>query len=437
MTTHLLFLKIWIAFSRISTPICRFILGIVYKEASIRKVANSSLTSWTALVPRYSSLNLSHLTGFILYFASGGAGIVLSHVSVKLFLLSLVIGGSSTLDLTLKLIEEDQEHMGSFIPICPLDNFDVHASGHVSDDIMNIWCAIKSLRAWMAFIGEVVWTSDLIAPGFKTIWAIHIKCKFLCVDFTDFVFHLSSKVSLRVSLRNGNLSVEYSRQDPLAILPHDIPQIFTHTELQLSQDTLKSSCDAHGEWERMNPALVLAYCLQFSYQTNFTSSTVDRMVSKLTSFEHVHFGVNSLNESSAVVKFERFNCFGVVRSLYGDVDEWYPPAKRNPKSRKSSQTSNNDDVHAIDAANPTPIPMARDVISFHYISQKESELLYNIISNNTMLKSWQELKEIWPKPGSSDVGPYARARFRDDQEVVRLFEFLTTYISLTKCWRRL
>lgn len=192
-------------------------------------------------------------------------------------------------------------------------------------------------------------------------------------------------------------------------------------------DNVKASCSPTTDWDILNPALVLAFCLQYCYQTRFTSSTVNRLVINMTYDALYMLDTSSLVAISAndsnqtVAHYERFNCFGVVRTLYGDVDDWYPLAKLEP----------GDTAVGLQALfSPVPIPVARDVVSFHYISQKESELLYKVLSKQILIESWEELQEAWPKAGTTEVGVYSRARFHDNSEIKRLHEFVTKYVLI-------
>ena len=152
-------------------------------------------------------------------------------------------------------------------------------------------------------------------------------------------------------------------------------------------------CDAVNDNENANPALVMAYCLQAYYHIPFLPSTT-------------------------TTNKERFNVYGIVRTLYGDFDSWYPEAKfafEDPPSKK------------LQLANM----IAEDAISFHYTSQTETSLLYKIMTKEIQLKSSTDLKDKWIK-NDFDAGHYSRWRFHDDKEIDNLYQFLTTQLTIKK-----
>lgn len=122
-----------------------------------------------------------------------------------------------------------------------------------------------------------------------------------------------------------------------------------------------------------------------------------------------------------------------------DFDDWYIEAKLDLASgyvRKSRADS------SIDQIVPFQPILAVAPISFHYVSQAESHLLYSILLNSSTattttgttsskwasagaaVRSGKELLAAWPSTDSS-VGHYSR-KLKMIDEADLLFKYLTT-----------
>ena len=146
-----------------------------------------------------------------------------------------------------------------------------------------------------------------------------------------------------------------------------------------------------------NPAIVFAHCLRIVYSVPFTDSTTDATPSS---------------------GLERFNVYGTVRSLTSNFDQWYPDGKSNVEKYYRLQTRT---PHSIHKTTPTSqnyhTPnIATNPISFHYVSEMESSLLYLLLnSKNALDKESQShprllnasyVKKIWPKT-DQELGHYS------------------------------
>lgn len=73
--------------------------------------------------------------------------------------------------------------------------------------------------------------------------------------------------------------------------------------------------------------------------------------------------------------------------------------------------------------------IALDVVSFHYVSERESQLLYTLLDSGVaaIAPSVNDLFSMWPKGNLSVLGDYARA-LKDTEEARVLHKFLSTVL---------
>jgi hypothetical protein len=146
-------------------------------------------------------------------------------------------------------------------------------------------------------------------------------------------------------------------------------------------------CATDSEWAKINPGIVVANCLQVLFLTEF-----------------VHSEINKVSE--------RFNCYGLARTVTGDVDGWYIEAKNElPPGR----------LEMSGGFEPKPLNIAKDIISLHYVSEMESKVLYDILSGQLLPQSSEALKSIWPQSGQQ-LGAYSRKV--KDFEYEQLYAFI-------------
>jgi len=300
-----------------------------------------------------------------LKFASGGAGVVLSHTSLKLLVLTWVLTDNPLLKFPLSGSGKADEG-------CKASDLTGVGGGEVS--LMDLGgegfdCALSRVKSWL--LSPKSTESELPLRG------------------GQLTIRVSSKVLLLVS---GSI------QEPNALVVHyqtspDHERGHTPVVRVLPMEML-SKCNAVTAWDRINPGLVVAYCLQHVFSASLVPTTAER-------------------ESA-----ERFNVFGSIRTLIGDVDSWYTECKNNLPPGSLEKKPNQ--------VPPKPLAVAQDVISFHYVSQKESILLYQLLSRRLVVTTPQQLIDLWPT-SDKDVGHYSR-RIKNQLEATALINFVNRTI---------
>jgi hypothetical protein len=114
-------------------------------------------------------------------------------------------------------------------------------------------------------------------------------------------------------------------------------------------------------------------------------------------------------------------CFIQLFKLVGDYDSWYVSAKT--KLNYSQHES-----LALIPNNPSIANIARDAVSFHYVSQRESLLLHEILSKPAESLIARELKHRWPST-SEEIGHYSR-KVRSNEEYDLLLEAITKRLKV-------
>lgn len=136
-----------------------------------------------------------------------------------------------------------------------------------------------------------------------------------------------------------------------------------------------------------NPGLIVAGCLQELFKVSFTDISILR--SKV-------FPDNNIE----LFQSELFNIYGPVRLLTSDIDDWCVNMKNS--LFKSSRVAKNQSVYTKHSFKY----ISGDVISFHYISEKESTLLYKFFTSKELNWTPKSLSNMWPH--GEDVGDYSR-----------------------------
>lgn len=132
----------------------------------------------------------------------------------------------------------------------------------------------------------------------------------------------------------------------------------------------------------------------------------------------------------------------VCVQLHGDVDGWYTECKLDlpPGSLERAKKSI---LSRTPVPVPVPVQIAPDLISFHYVSERESTLLYQILHSKRQQQQSargsypghdeyitpDELYEAWPRT-SSEVGHYSRP-MRNKDEATRLHNALYDHIHVS------
>ena len=122
-----------------------------------------------------------------------------------------------------------------------------------------------------------------------------------------------------------------------------------------------------------------------------------------------------MDDHGQPVAHERFNAYGLLRSLSGDVDSWYTECKLdlNPGSLNQASTRELKQLQQ-------PVNISRRVVSFHYMSQREVNLTFLILDRQLPPEATL-LEQLWPRT-SPEAGHYSRV-LRDHAEAEKLAEF--------------
>ena len=186
---------------------------------------------------------------------------------------------------------------------------------------------------------------------------------------------LSNKISMILSINSNNF----------------INIIIKNNEnsFQVNNKLLKS-CKCTTKWEIINPGIILAHCLQRVFNISV---------------------INSLD----FINYERFNVYGPKRSYFHDFDEWYVTGKQTILQPNSS------------------LIMSNYPISFHYISEIETNLLYKIIYK-LIQPTFIEFQLLWPH-NNKEGGHYSNWLFKNQTEMKSFYNHLMNNISVlnTNC----
>jgi hypothetical protein len=177
------------------------------------------------------------------------------------------------------------------------------------------------------------------------------------------------------------------------------------SKIPINYKNFKKGCSSNSEWTMINPGIVAAFCLQEVFNAKFINSN--------DNFNKSHDDLN--NEE---IYPERFNIYGSVRTLSGEYDNWYVESKLKLSPGKLATSGG--------FISKPLLPMS-DMVSFHYVSQIESLLLYQILSNKINI-NLDEMKSLWPT-NNTDVGHYSR-KIKTDKEAWNLYNFLMEKIVI-------
>jgi hypothetical protein len=117
-----------------------------------------------------------------------------------------------------------------------------------------------------------------------------------------------------------------------------------------------------------------------------------------------------------------------MRSLHGDVDGWYiesklklpPGALDNAKLREKHHY-------------PTRMStVSNQLISFHYVSQFEANLLYRLLTKQLKPSNWIEFQQLWPKT-NQEAGHYSRSHFYNEDEIKHLYDYIMRNVTIPYC----
>ena len=130
--------------------------------------------------------------------------------------------------------------------------------------------------------------------------------------------------------------------------------------------------------------------------------------------------IDSTTFSTPSTGLERFNVYGTVRSLTKYFDKWYPDGKMKVKEYYQSQIGSSTTISSK-LISPSELhsefTVATNPISFHYVSELESSLLYSLLNSRTIQSSESGtthtkalnasyIMKIWPKT-NQELGHYS------------------------------
>ena len=132
--------------------------------------------------------------------------------------------------------------------------------------------------------------------------------------------------------------------------------------------------------------------------------------------------IDSTTFSTPSPGLERFNVYGTVRSLTNNFDKWYPDGKMKVKEYYQSQLGSSTTTSSK-LISPSELhskfTVATNPISFHYVSELESSLLYSLLSSRTIQNSGSGpgtthtkalnasyIMKVWPKT-NQELGHYS------------------------------
>lgn len=316
----------------------------------------SQSTSFSNELPLYSGnlLQRGMYRNVPLKFASGGAGVVMSATSLKLILFSWVLLGSSVIDkLQIRLERGCPESvLGEEVEL-------VDVVGRGGKDVQ---CAILQTMRWRHRDGHR----------------------------SQITIRISPKVQLFVNKgldASSTMLIQY--QTTADVTRGHVPVV-----KPIPLDELAKCDPSRTAWDRMNPGLVVAYCLQHVFSAQLVPTTEG--------------------------EGERFNVFGALRTLSGDVDSWYLECKQNlpvgSLERKGKA-----------GAPAKPLAVAPHLVTFHYVSQAESVLLYQYLSGQLPLSSAEDVASRWPATDKA-AGHYSRIIRQNSQDAAQLFAFLKSTV---------
>ncbi|CAN0129448.1 unnamed protein product [Pylaiella littoralis] len=147
-------------------------------------------------------------------------------------------------------------------------------------------------------------------------------------------------------------------------------------------------CTATSDFERGNPGVTLARCLQ-------------------------HVGVEA-QDTTDTQGGQRFNAYGPVRLAQGMIDKWYK------------------DVHASDPGmwRAGSDCCSSDTVSFHYVGPAEARAMHHILHHREKYIAkggYEEALKVWPTSPQA-LGPYARRPTLGDAHIT--FDLLLDKIQL-------
>jgi hypothetical protein len=125
----------------------------------------------------------------------------------------------------------------------------------------------------------------------------------------------------------------------------------------------------------------------------------------------------------------------LISQLFGEMDQWYVDCKEllalGMKFKTLPLSQQQEEVTVRDLRNRLAT-VAKDVVSFHYVSEAESRLLYALLDKvriahlgpdcDKSVPSAKEIYRLWPRGNITVVGDYAQAlKSAKEADVLRRF----------------
>ncbi len=304
-----------------------------------------------------------------LQFASGGAGVIISSTSMKLLLFAWALSSNKYLQpyMTSKL------NTANYCPSPTVARF-------IDGELVKIFQTGDS-HQFLCAIKAVLDHRNISSPN---------------AENNNDIKTLQVVISPRITLISSKTIVDEAETLKLELYDTGNKQL-----IRIQEDKLQL-CNDYSNWAIINPGIVVAYCLQHVLHTTFIDSTV--------------------KDNS-----ERFNIYGVVRSVINEFDDWYIEAKLGLSPGYIDRSKRNPEGPLNVVPNSISFfPSAKELISFHYVSQYESNLMYQIISKKIILKNPEHLLSIWPST-DADIGHYSR-KIKNINEAKMIFEYITSIV---------
>ena len=181
------------------------------------------------------------------------------------------------------------------------------------------------------------------------------------------------------------------------------------------------------------PGIIVAGCLQEVFQVPFTDAAVVRTVT---------VAHNSSTSTVKMTREELFHVYGPVRLVTSDIDDWYLNMKNRVLDADVAADAALTPSHYTPYSRDSLSAVARHLVSFHYISEAESSLLFEIFSARSRVEGSNPQEgndsgsdrgsdrsrdrawlSAWPRGAA--VGDYARP-LKSQQEAGALADFINS-----------
>ena len=299
-----------------------------------------------------NKLAISYRDG-TLPFASGGAGLVFSHVAVNIMLITWVLNKNEVFGDILDDVSTEAEL--DFELVCPKidDLYNIPKPSISGDEFAGEKVNAPAKYAILYMGSEMGMPSGgmPLPTHLSAICTLRMLWDWLDDQDTDAQLvriELSGRVVVDLAFKGAalekkirNIDIFIRQKYPIADEPNgeEYSKRFETTDggdknsrnntflrgREIASKPVKNrrvkssnldSCNALTQWEKDNPGIIVAHCLQRVYGAKYSDSVV---LTRSTIPDSTVSYVNTYGEP--------FNAYGPVRLLSGDVDSWYTDAK--------------------------------------------------------------------------------------------------------------